>query len=126
MLVKRWTELISDYISFNLLEPRINATAIVQHEVDETCVLCFSVLELELGQNGKLVTRESNPMQRWLTLASGEGGVGGWGAPWDFQKWLPNRLADRAEILHSLWNILSATFAENFDWVKSGHGAMTS
>ena len=44
-----------------------------------------------------------------------------------FLRCTPNYEADRAEILHSLWGILCATFGnKNFDRVMSGHGAMTS
>ena len=44
-----------------------------------------------------------------------------------FLRSTPNYETDRAEILHSLWGILCATFGKKkFDWVMSGHGAMTS
>ena len=38
----------------------------------------------------------------------------------------PNYEADRAEILHSLWGILCATFGKKNDLVMFVHGAMTS
>ena len=39
---------------------------------------------------------------------------GGWcnPPPWVFLSWTPHRLEDRAEIFHSLWGILCATFGE--------------
>ena len=47
-----------------------------------------------------------------LTLArSGGGGVDAT-PPWVFLSWTPHRLEDRAEIFHSLWGILCATFGE--------------
>ena len=45
-----------------------------------------------------------------LTLAR-SGGVDAT-PPWVFLSWMPHRLEDRAEILHSLWGILCATFGE--------------
>ena len=54
---------------------------------------------------------------------------GGWCIPMSFfLKWPSNRWADRAEILHSSWGILCATFAKNdrATVVRSGHRAMTS
>ena len=43
-----------------------------------------------------------------------------------FLEGLPNRLADRSEILHGLWGILYAASGKKNDRVRSGHGAMTS
>ena len=38
----------------------------------------------------------------------------------------PNYESDRAEILHSVWGIICATFRKKIDQVMSGRGAMTS
>ena len=43
-----------------------------------------------------------------------------------FLRCTPNYEVDRAEILHSLWGILCATFGKKIDRVVSGHRAMTS
>ena len=65
-----------------------------------------------------------------LTLA--RAGMGGWGLMQDlpqslfFLKLAPNRGADGAEILHSLWGIHCATFGYKFARVRSSHRAMTS
>ena len=59
-----------------------------------------------------------------LTLALA-GGVDAF-PPEVFLRCTPNYEADRAEILHSLWGILCATFGKKIDRVMSGHGAMTS
>ena len=39
-------------------------------------------------------------------------GGGGNATPWVFRKWLTNRWSDHAEILHSLWGVLYATFGK--------------
>ena len=50
-----------------------------------------------------------------LTLARPEEGGGGDATPMSFfMKWPPNRCADRAEILHRLWGILSTTCGKAF------------
>ena len=55
-----------------------------------------------------------------LTFASQRSGGGGGGAtPISFLKWPPNRLAYRAEILHSLWVIPCATLVKK-NWTWSG------
>ena len=46
-----------------------------------------------------------------LTLARSGGGVDAT-PPWVFLSWTPHRLENRAEIFHSLWGILCATFGE--------------
>ena len=43
-----------------------------------------------------------------------------------FLRCTPNYESDRAEILHSLWGMLCATFGEKIDRVMSGRGVMTS
>ena len=54
----------------------------------------------------------------WLTYDLNPRPVrGGWcnpppPPPWVFLSWTPHRLEDRAEIFHSLWGILCATFGE--------------
>ena len=53
-------------------------------------------------------------------------GRGGWCTPKGFFRWTLNRLPERAEILHSLWGVLCASFGEKIDQVRSGHRAMTS
>ena len=69
----------------------------------------------------------SKSFQNGLTLALEGGGVDSTPPPEVFLRCAPNYEADRAEILHSLWGILCATFGKkNFDRVMSGHGAMTS
>ena len=40
--------------------------------------------------------------------------------PWVFLSWTPHRLENRAEIFHSLWGILCATFGEKKKLVGSG------
>ena len=63
-----------------------------------------------------------------LTLAL----TGGWSMPPPplsfFLRCTPNYVSDRAEILHSLWHILCATFGKEIlsGHLMSGHGAMTS
>ena len=54
-----------------------------------------------------------------LTLARSGGGVDATPPPWVFLSWTPHRLEDRAEIFHSLWGILCATFGEK-NLVRSG------
>ena len=62
-----------------------------------------------------------------LTLTLAGGGGDECDPPEVFSRCTPNYEADRAEILHSLWGILCATFDKNkFDRVMSGHGVMTS
>ena len=46
--------------------------------------------------------------------------------PCGFLRCTPNYEADRAEVFHSLWGIVCATFGKKVDRVMSGHGAMTS
>ena len=53
-----------------------------------------------------------------LTLAR----AGGCNPPLAFLEWPPNRGADRAEILLSLWGILCTTFGKN---VLTGSGQVT-
>ena len=60
-----------------------------------------------------------------LTLAQARGG-GAMRATRVFLRCTPYYASDRAEILHSLWGILSATFREKNDRIMSGHWAMTS
>ena len=43
-----------------------------------------------------------------------------------FLEWLPNRWADHAEIMHSLWGIRCVAFGKKNDRVSSDHGARTS
>ena len=57
-----------------------------------------------------------------LTLASAGGGGVGATPPRVFLEWPPNRWADRAEILHSLWGILCATFGKK---ILTGSGQVT-
>ena len=62
-----------------------------------------------------------NPRQWW-----GGGNLWTPPPPGVFLKWPPNRRADPAETLHSLWSVLCATFGEKIDRVRPGHQAMTS
>ena len=62
---------------------------------------------------------------RWLLTLASAGGVVP--PPISFFSGMDAEpLADRTEILHSLWDILCATFGEKIDRVRSGHGAITS
>ena len=62
-----------------------------------------------------------------LTLARAGGGLMQPPPLRFFFRWPLHRLPERAEILHSLWGILRATFGEKtFDRIWSGHRAMTS
>ena len=45
-----------------------------------------------------------------FTLPLARAGRGVMHPPWVFLEWPPNRWADRAQILHSLWGILCAAF----------------
>ena len=67
-----------------------------------------------------IIAPGSRMFQGCLTLALAEGG--GDAPPDFFLRCKPNIESDRADILHSLWGILCATFGEKkIDRVMSGH-----
>ena len=74
-----------------------------------------------------LETAKSSTPQNSLNRLTLTRAVGSIRHPHIFLKWPPNRQADCAEILHSLWGVLCATFGrKKIDRVGSGHRAMTS